>query len=150
LTRKMTDIMKHLKLFLESASQPVRMYHDQMQEMMRGQVIDEITPGEIDKITRVITDSGLSGKITQYKYTNSGKTRTMVGIGDRVETIFFGPVIGTQRPAFIDIHKTTDDWWWVETVMRTSVDVCYLCDGLAQVVDLIRDLAKKHLDNQGG
>jgi len=142
--------MKHLKLFVESAGQPARYTIDQMQEMMRGKVIDEIMPSEIDKISRVMADSGLSGTITEYKYTHNGKARTRVAEGDRVESIFFGPVIDTQRPAFIDIHKTTDDWWWVETVMRTSVDVCYLCDGIKQVVDLIRDLAKKHLDNQGG
>jgi hypothetical protein len=36
---------------------------------------------------------------------------------------------------YLSIFKTTDDWWWVETD-----DPCYLCDGIKELVDLIRSL----------
>jgi len=141
--------MKHIKPFMESVGWPRVYTFNQMRSMHHRQVMDEITPGEADVVAKAIAAAGLQGAMEEYEFRDfvqivcpvnkkhlisDGKI-TLEGVGPT--SVPFHNLYFTKydRTDFLSIFKTTDDWWWVETD-----DSCHLCDGIKQVVDLIRSL----------
>jgi len=143
--------MRHIKLFMESAGHPRKYTYDQMKALQRGQVMDEIMSGEADVVAKAIAAAGLQGAMVQYDTRGFKEYGDLVNKAYRIRNgkITFEKVVGpTSLPFhnlyflkfnlstdYLSIFKTTDDWWWVETD-----DSCHLCDGIKQVVDLIRSL----------
>ena len=143
--------MRHIKPFMESVGHPREYTYDQMKALQRGQVMDEITSGEADVVAKAIAAAGLQGAMVQYDTISFKEYGNLVNKAYRIRNgkITFEKVVGpTSLPFhnlyflkfnlstdYLSIFKTTDDWWWVEID-----DSCHLCDGINEVVDLIRTL----------
>ena len=159
--------MKHIKPFMESVGVPKEYTWGKISKIMQGQVIDEITPSEINKISRAIADSGLEGTTIQYQCYGPFGEMTYNKKSKKDDPVHNFNFTGywmnrsltksrnnlwwrwrqkpQQLPVIMEIYKTTDDWWVVSfrflSFMTANEDkTWYMCDGINQVVDLIRTM----------
>jgi hypothetical protein len=151
--------MKHIKPFMESVGKPVSYNYGQIMSIMKKQVIDEITPGEIDKISQAIAELGLEGRLHQYQLDGNFGLMTLktnpkpndpvnnlyFTAGSRKKTLWSKWLKDQKKLYTLNFFKTEDDWWLVAVENNDSPefpldDSWYVCDGINQVVDLIRGL----------
>jgi len=150
-------VMNHIREYHDMSPQGCRMStQGQMTEKLRGQVLDDFTPGEVMSIALSLMSSGMVGEVREYsvqsdyfrrRYKNDPmhlRTTDVPGLNEwsrdddtPANNVYFSETRGQRQfvgNRSIDIWKTTDDYYWV----HYNHGEVWMCDGLDSLKGLLR------------
>jgi hypothetical protein len=158
--------MIHLRAFMESEGYSSRRITSERFYDILSRPRDEFTPGEVGIVVSAMKDSGVACEVVEYRDATKRKWTTLPGatthytyshneeewpdtvyvkIGLTTRTLDGGPKIADHQS--LVIYKTQDDLYPVEVDFEEDGDEVrhYVCDGINEVVDLVRTMAPSAL-----